>query len=151
MVTQEDKLRVLCKIAKVFNDKGIVWAVGASLLLFFLKRTDDFHDIDIMIAEDDIEKTKSAMNDLGQLQPPNRVNRYRTKCFLEYKIGEVDIDLMAGFVIVKDGNEYQCEFDKTHIGSIIQCQGESIPLQRLEDWHRYYELMDRPQKAEMSK
>ncbi len=151
MVTENEKLDVLSKIAKAFNEESIVWAVGASLLLFFHKRTDHFNDIDLMIAENDIEKVRQTMDRIARLQPPNKVSRYRTKCFLEYKIGEVDIDIMAGFVIVKDGEEYSCAFDQTHIESIIQCYGEAIPLQKLSDWHRYYELMDRPQKAEMSK
>ena len=43
---------------------------------------------------------------------PNQVlqmcirDRYRTRCFLEFTIRGVDVDVMAGFVILENGQEH---------------------------------------------
>ena len=64
-----DKLKVLAKIAKFFNEEKITWAVGASLLLFFKGKTDHFNDIDLMVDEKDIEKVKTIMLEIGMVMP----------------------------------------------------------------------------------
>lgn len=141
------KLSVLASIAERFNRAGITWAVGASLLLYFKKRTDTFHDIDLMIAEADVEKTKEILSEMGVLQPPNPSAQYQTRTFLEYVIDQTDVDVMAGFVIVKDGKSYDCALHKEEIVDEIEVFGQKIPLQSLELWGRYYRLMGREEKA----
>lgn len=59
------------------------------------------------------------------------------------------VDIMAGFVIVKDEIEYNCSLRKEQIAEYIQVNDENIPLQSLEDWRNYYDLMGRTQKVEM--
>lgn len=138
---------MLASIAEQFNRAGITWAVGASLLLYFKKRTDTFHDIDLMIMETDVEKAKEILSELGVLQPPNPSAQYQTRTFLEYVIDQTDVDVMAGFVIVKDGKAYDCALHREEITEEIEVLGQKVPLQSLELWSRYYRLMGREEKA----
>ena len=145
----EKKLQVLTDIAHGFNQDKVLWAVGASLLLYFKGISDTFHDIDIMVGEADIEKVKARLLGMGQLALPNPNMQYKTRHFLEFTIKGIDVDIMAGFVIVKDGNEYDCALLPEQIAESIQLNGESIPLHSLQLWRHYYALMGRTSKVEM--
>ena len=145
----EKKLKVLSNIAHVLNEKNVVWAVGASMLLYFKGKTDFFHDIDLMVSEDDVEKLKEQLLPMGLFAPPKLDKQYKTRHFLEFTIDGIDVDVMAGFVIVKDGRDVDCSLFPEQIEEYIQLNGETIPLQSLSDWRRYYELMGRSSKVEM--
>ena len=145
----DEKLKVLSDIAHILNKNHVVWAVGGSLLLYFKGKTDIFHDIDLMILEEDIEKLKNLLLPLGKLAPPHSDKQYRTRHFLEFTIETVEIDVMAGLVIVKDEHEYDCSLLPEQIAECTRINGETIPLQSLSDWRRYYELMGRTSKVEM--
>lgn len=147
----EHKLQVLTTVARHFNEAGSTWAVGASLLLFFKGKTDTFHDIDIMILEADVDVVKAIISDLGTIQPANPNSKYTTHHFIEATIDGVDLDIMAGFGIIKDGIEYDCSLKKEQIIEHIQIGGQEIPLQSLELWKHYYTLMDRENKVKMLK
>lgn len=145
----DKKLLVLSRIAKALNDHHIVWAVGASGMLYLNGITDTFHDLDIMVSEECIHQAKIAMSALGQLLEREPTPQYRTKHFLEYVVDDVEVDVMAGFVIVKDGVSYPAPFDEAHIEKVVTVNGQSVPLQFLSDWERNYTLMGRPEKAQM--
>lgn len=145
----EKKLRVLSDIARVFNENHLAWAVGASMLLYFKGKTDSFHDLDLMVLEDDADKAERLLSPMGVPAPPNPNERYRTRRFLEYTIGGVEVDVLAGFVIVRDGVEYDCSLRPKEIAEYIRVNGQTVPLQSLDAWRRYYSLMGRTEKAEM--
>lgn len=149
MEDKAQKLKVLAKIAKLLNSNGISWAVGGSLLLYFKNKTDHFHDIDLMVCEKDIDKLKALLLPLGVFAPPHPNGQYKTRYFLEVTIDAVEIDIMAGFVIVCEGKEYDCSFTKEQIAEYISLNGEQIPLQSLTDWRTYYALMGRTAKVKM--
>ena len=66
----ERKLDVLADIARALNQRGVTWAVGGSLLLYFKGKTCVFRDIDLMVCETDVEKLKQAI-DVYKRQPVN--------------------------------------------------------------------------------
>jgi len=144
-----DKLKVLVKIAKELNNQNILWAVGGSLLLYLNGKTDTFHDLDIMVCENDAVKLKEILLTFGELQPLNPNFRYKTKCFMEFIVDGVDIDVMAGLTIVKDGKTNYFPLAKNNIEKYIEIENEKIPLQSLDDWKLYYKLMNRPDKVKM--
>ena len=148
-MTTECKLSVLKKVGNIFNQNKITWAVGASLLLYFKGICDNFNDIDIVIAESDVEKVKWLLADVGALQPQNPHVKYKTKTFLEYKIDHVDLDIMAGFIIVANDKENYFPLQKKDIKDSIELDGIWIPLQAVEEWKGYYLLMDRVDKVEL--
>lgn len=145
----EHKLAVLAAVAELLNEENITWAVGASLLLYLKGKVKTFHDIDIMIIESDVTKVKELLSKLGIIQPPNPNVQYKTKHFLEYVIDDVDIDVMAGFVIVNSGKEYDCALKEEEIVETLLVNEQEIPLQSLNTWKRYYELMGRDDKMKM--
>ena len=152
MVSIQEKLSVLSKIASEFNDKNIVWAVGASLLLYFKGYVEDFNDIDIMVADVDAIKMENILKSFGTMQPSTKGNseakvRYETKHFREFIVDDVDIDMMGGFVIVSNGEAYDCDLKQLQITEYIEVNGEKIPLHSVELWRKYYALMGRDKKV----
>ena len=63
----EHKLLVLAALARAFRERQVVWAVGGSLLLYLKGRCETFHDLDILVAEGDIDAAREACLSLGEL------------------------------------------------------------------------------------
>lgn len=147
MVERDNKLQVLETIAGAFRERKVVWAVGGSLLLYFKGKVSAFGDIDLMVADSSVEAARAALLELGTLAPPKPQGRYRTRCFLEFTIQGVEVDLMGGMVILKEGKAYDCALLPEQIREWVKVGQESIPLQPLSLWKTYYTLMDRPEKA----
>lgn len=145
----EKKLLVLSRIAQALNRQKATWAVGASLLLYCKGMVSEFHDIDIMVAEEDVEKARNALLSLGRQLPANPKAQYKTKCFLEFNVEGVEVDMMAGFTIVREGVDYYFPLRPGDIHDYVEINGETIPLQSLEQWRKYYGLMGRTDKVEI--
>ena len=148
-MTTDKKLHVLHRIACELNRAGICWALGASMLLYFKGITDDFHDIDIFIADEDAGHARDILSRMGELLPSRPDRNYRTKLFLEYVIDGVDVDMMAGFAIVTGDTVHECPLLKEQIVEFVPLRDEMIPLQSLTLWLRYYQLMGRDNKVAM--
>ena len=149
MENHQKKLKVLSDIASVFNQNYITWAVGGSMLLYFKNKTDEFHDIDLMVLEEDAQKVRSLLLGMGTLAPMSQDEQYKTTYFFEFTIHQVEVDIMAGMRIVCHEKEYDCSLKPEHISEYITVNGERIPLHSLDVWRRYYQLMGRPAKVEM--
>ena len=145
----KNKLEVLRKIAKELNKENVTWAVGASVLLFFKGIVNEFHDIDIMFDEADAQKVKNILNKLGKHIPSLPNEMFKTKYFYEYIIDNVEIDAMGGFMVVKDGKDYDCSLIKKDITECINYEGVDIPLYSLERWKYFYYLINRPSKVKI--
>jgi len=143
----DDKLDTLRRIAETFDNEGITWAVGGSLMLFLRGIVHDFHDIDLMVDEEQAEQAKALLAAMGTLLPERPDDRYRTRHYHEFVIGGTDVDLVAGYVIVADGVAHECPLLPEDIDWRACLHGTAIPLHSLSAWHRYYTLMGRPEKA----
>ena len=143
------KLEMLKTIAQRFSDAGIVWALGASMLLYFKGIVSEFHDIDLMIPENDIAKAKTVLDGMGRRLPEKGGAGFATRHFLEYDIDGVGVDLMAGFAIVSGGRVHDCALKSDQISEYACLDGERIPLQSVALWRRYYELMGREEKVRL--
>jgi len=62
----DTKITVLKRIAARFNAAGITWALGASMLLYFKRIAPEFHDIDLMVADDDAERARQLLCEMGR-------------------------------------------------------------------------------------
>jgi hypothetical protein len=149
MKNVKDKLTLLSQIAKELNNKNVTWAIGASTMLYFKGIVSEFNDIDIMVAEEDVDVVKEVLLSLGEMQSPNPNIEYRTRCFLEFQVEGVEIDIMAGFVIIDKENEHYFPLKKENIKDFTEIDGIKIPLQSLEEWRNYYQLMGRDEKVHM--
>ena len=151
MELQNHKLQALCRLAGVLNAHGIHWAVGGSLLLYLHGKTDTFHDIDLMVCEEDFHDAAALLTALGTTAPERpRNEQFQTRHFLELTVDGVDVDVIAGFVIVSQGTAYDCPLLPSDITGCVALNGQRIPLHSLTVWKRYYTLMGRPEKAAMT-
>ena len=151
MTDTEHKLKVLADIARELNKEKITWAIGASLMLYLRGIVTEFHDIDIMVAEEDAERAEQTICRIGEELPRRGTAQYKTRWFIEFTVGGVDVDLMGGFVIVKDGTDHECPLLPEDITETRTVNGESIPLHSALRWAEYYRLMGREATADMVK
>lgn len=151
MTEIEKKIEVLKQIAHRFNEAHIMWALGASMLLYFKGITELFQDIDLMVANDDVERVRIILSEMGEIQPPNPNPKYRTKTFMEFIINSIDVDVMAGFSIISDGKIFDCSLQEEQIVEKMPLGTELIPLQSPLLWREYYRLMGRTEKVKMIK
>ena len=151
MAGTQEKIQLLLKIAHRLNEAGVEWALGASMMLYFKDITSDFHDIDLMVVDRDAECVRTILSEMGESFSSDFIPNlmYRTKTFMEFRIDSVEVDVMAGFAIVKDGKLYDCALRKEQIVEQMPLGTEVIPLQSPLLWCKYYRLMGRTKKAEM--
>ena len=147
-MTIQHKLNVLHKLAAEFNRHNLVWAMGASILLYLKGYVDNFNDLDIQVTATDAPKMEAILNDLGDAQPTTKEN-FETKYFRKFMVDGVEIDMIGGFAIVSGGKVHDCDLHPEQITDHTQLNGESIPLLSVELWRKYYHLMGRTQKVEI--
>ena len=140
---QARKLTVLARIAGAFRQAEVTWALGASGLLYF-------HDLDLMVLLPDAGRAQEVLACLGTPLPPREnASIYRTAVFREYTVDGVDVDLMAGMAIERDGTLHDCSLRREDIAGTVTVLGEAVPLHAPACWRRYYALMGRREKAEL--
>lgn len=144
---QAEKIQVLARVARALNGEGILWAVGASFLLYAKGIVDDFGDFDIMIADADAGRARQVFDTLGRQKPGKPNPKYATRMFLEYVVDGVEFDLMAGFTVIADGRAHAFSLDADGVAEMLPIGGVPIPLQSVEAWRTFYVLMDRPHKV----
>lgn len=148
--------KTLIKIAKIFNNEQITWALGGSLLLKFKGLDIEPHDIDILVSIEDAKKADELLSKISQARQnkSNTNNRFfSTEYFCKYLVDNIEIDLMANLIINYDiqGNTYQYKYilNKETIQEEILVKNTKIPLTTLEDWFILYNIM--PDKNEQIK
>ena len=146
MVSTQDKLNVLSQLAAEFNRCNIVWAVGASVLLYLEDYVEDFHDLDILVADTDAGKMEQILHRFGSLQPSDQGN-FATKHFRKFTVADVEVDMIGGFAIIKDGQIYDCDLHPSQITGYAEVDGQNIPLHSIPLWRKYYSLMGRDAKV----
>ena len=131
MTEQQKKIELLKRIAQRLNEAHVQWALGASMLLYFKGITSAFHDIDLMVADHDAECVHTILLEMGELRPSDPVPNpmYRTKSFMEFLIGSIEVDVMAGFAIVYEGTAYDCSLREEQMVEKMPLGTEVIPLQ----------------------
>lgn len=149
MINLEEKIDLLKRIAHRFEEEKVEWALGGSMMLFLKKIVSSFDDIDLMIFFSDIDRVRNILSEMGELKPSKPKEKYRSKSFMEFSIEGIDVDVMAGFAIVYEGNVFDCSLEKEQIVEMLPLGTESIPLQSPLLWREYYRLMERPNKVEM--
>jgi len=145
------KLKVLKKIAHDFNASEITWNLGASANLYLRGIVSDFHDLDIMILEKDVEKVKEVMSNIALLKDKKSSSNFGTKVFLNYTIDTVDIDIMAGFAIKNQGKMHHFPLRENMIFDEYLLDDVKIYLEDIVIWLTYYELMEREEKIKIIK
>lgn len=134
-------INTLSQIAEKLNKEGIVWGVGASLLLNHYGLIDHPNDIDILVSVADIQKADKVLSIMGEKKIRDKVDTYSTRYFYEYTINEFDVDVMAGLRINYDKGVFEYIFDKKSVVNTKEVGEISIPLTSLEDWYIIYQII----------
>ncbi|MGH4123291.1 MAG: hypothetical protein ACREV6_10240 [Clostridium sp.] len=128
-------------IGEKLNEKGVVWAVGASILLHNYGLIENPNDIDILVDLKDIERVDKILKSVGEKKIREKSDLYSTKYFYEYVVHGFDIDVMAGLSINYNSGTFEYIFDHTSISDFEKINGVNIPLSSLEDWYILYQLI----------
>ena len=147
-VSTQEKLNVLSKLAAEFNKENLVWAVGASLMLYFKGYVDSFNDLDLMVSAEDAEKMEAILSSFGSLQPSTKAN-FETKHFRKFMVDGVEVDMIGGFAIVSGGRVHDCDLKPKQIAEHVTVNGQEIPLHSVALWRTYYALMGRDSKVKI--
>ena len=141
-----EKEEVLLKIANLLNESEVFWGVGASLLLVFHGIVHHYNDIDLIVAERDIEKADEILSSLGRKKVREPTETYATGYFYEYVIDGVEIDVMCNFKICREDITYLYDFDCDYELEFVRVKDIDIALTRIEDWYLLYMLMPNREK-----
>lgn len=139
---------ILAQFGQELNSAGLLWGVGTSTLLYYYGLVDCPNDIDIIIAEKDIEKADRILSAYGNKQVRDKSSIYATEHFIEYNLPEIDIDAMSGYKIILPDGIYCYLFDKLSTPLKFNINNVDIPFMTLEDWYVLYQIMpDRENKV----
>jgi hypothetical protein len=131
----------LSYIGEKLNASGVIWAVGASILLNHYGLIENPNDIDILVDLNDIEKVDEILKSIGEKKTREKEKMYATKYFYEYVVNGVDVDVMSGLTINNEDSIFEYIFDESSISEIKNVNGVNIPLTSLEDWYVIYQLI----------
>lgn len=141
---------VLMKIAELFKNDGIRWALGGSLVLSHYGLGVPPNDIDLMVAEEDAVRADRLLDTLGEKQQRQESALYATRHFSEYRIGTTEVDVMAGLRINHAAGCYHYLLQPEAVTEGIWADGSRLPMTALEDWFVLYQLIPgRAHKADM--
>ena len=149
MTMKTAQAATLKRIASKLNANGITWAVGGSMMLYLRGRATNVHDIDLMVDEGQVERARELLGTMGKHLPDKDNAQYATRHYHKFVIDGTEVDLIAGFVILKDGVAHECPLLKKDITDRHDLEGTSIPLHSLSVWREYYSLMGRTEKVAM--
>lgn len=142
-----EKLAVLRTIALAFEKASLPWAVGGSTLLACKGVVADFRDLDLLVAEEAVERADAILSTLGERQSTLPHPGYKTHRFLEYTIAGVEVDVMAGLVITEGEVDHHCPLEMQDVTEHWDLNGVAIPLHSLHRWRQYYLWMGRAQRV----
>ena len=142
------KAKVLAAIGRALDTAEVLWAVGGSAMLYRHGIVDDFNDFDLVVGTQDVIKADAALSALGTGRVKANSGMFASESFYSYEIKGVEADLMAGMVIVNDGQPYRYLFDVDSVADRWPVNGVHIPFAALEDWYILYLLMGRVEKAQ---
>lgn len=141
--------KTLKKIAPLLNKDNIIWGVGASVMLNYYKIVDKCNDIDIQVSLEDIERIDAILSKMGEKTKRLPNTTYKTKFFYEYIIDGIEVDVMAGLCVHRDGVDHSFNFTRESVGDIVDLEGIKIPMAKLNDWYNIYKVL--PKREEKVK
>lgn len=147
----EKLIPVLARIAAAFHEKGIRFALGGSMMLLLRGLPVKVHDLDLMVFLEDAELAKAQLALLGTALKIDSSDRFVSAAFHRFAIDGVEVDLIAGFAIKKEGEVLSFPLETSQMDGEAMVENQKVPLHSLTQWVRFYELMDRQDKLRLIK
>ncbi|HAX02452.1 MAG TPA: hypothetical protein DHV05_04190 [Acholeplasmataceae bacterium] len=146
---KKTKLNILVKCAHLFEINHITWQLGSSAMLYLRGFVDDFNDLDFLVCEEDYFKVEQLLEVIGQKVNKDLNPRYQTRHFSSFVIEGVSLDMMAGYAIMSGQQEHYFPMKKTDRFDYTYLDGQIIYLSTVDEWLRYYQLMERHDKVKI--
>lgn len=137
-----ERKEALFKLADEFNKSGIRWGLACSMNLFLRGLVDEFHDLDLVVEEEDIPKVKDIMEKNGGILKATGGNGFcESNCYMHFQLKRVDIDIISGFRIITFGTKFLYNFNESEI-EYIKVEEKKIPLIPVEALYLLYAMME---------
>ena len=138
------RLKLLDNIVREFNNHNLTWGVGCSFNLFIRGLVDDFHDFDILVANQDVETAKAIMKEMGaSLVATGSNGSCNSDDYSHWQIDNCDVDLIAGFRVETFGESFYCRIT-ADIVEMSDCAYLPfvLPIIKLEPLYILYCMME---------
>lgn len=141
-VEYEERKKTFLKVVSEFQKHNIRWGLACSMNLFLRGVVDEFHDLDLLVEADDIEKIVNIMEECGANLIATGGNGFcESNVYMHFQFGRVDIDIISGFRLITFGTCFLYEFEVSEIDKIIIDKTE-IPLISMEALYILYSMME---------
>jgi hypothetical protein len=148
-----EKSKAVIRFFEWLDENNIIWALGASSVMYYNDHPVEPRDIDLFIRKEDFGEVAKRLSEVGtESVKIDHQSIYNTQGFMTVIVEGIEIDLIAGFYIFHSEGEYRMIFDKSSIDQRIDENGIGINIMSLEDWYILYQLIPgREEKAKTIK
>lgn len=148
LVTSDEynnRKKVLENVCSAFNMQGIRYSLSCSTALFLQGLVDDFHDFDILVHIDDVNKMKRTMESIGaELLQTIQKSSFTSQYYQEAILHNEHFDLVGNITVATFNKEY-CYPVKIEEIQYIPVEGlivDFIPVIPIEASFLLYGMME---------
>lgn len=135
-------------IAQCFESEHITYGLGGSGVLVAYDILETMHDIDIVVALEDIEKAKKIMDILGVLKESGKNCLVEREYGYVYDMNGVKVEIMSNMHLKHSQGLYSVPFNKNRVTYRMSIDDLMIPVMALEDWYVIYQLIGRQDRID---
>lgn len=131
---------VLLKLTAEMKKNEVKWALTCSCAFFFRGMVDEFHDYDVIVEKESINKFIEIFKAMGgQLNEgqDGKEKFFDSKIFLSGELQGIEFDVISSFTVTTYGKRYCYELQTEHIEYIK----EVIPVSPVESCMLLYGMM----------
>lgn len=136
----------LVKIARTFNQAGVGWCVGGSIMLQCAGIEIQPKDIDLFVIPRDFDLALTLLNQVGKMIEFGPSSIFGSKRFARGVVFDEEVDLIAGMRILGEDGWVEYDMDPTTLAKVF-IEGEKVPYGNLEEWVKLYAAMNRLDKV----
>lgn len=132
---------IIKKIAKEFNKREVVWAIGGSYLLKRYGIDSKSNALDIMVSEDTIVKALKIMDEFAVKQIVTDSEHFHSDFYEEYIFEGQAVNIVSNFKS-NFKEKFTYDFTSKDISVSVVYKGETINYCYLMDWYLIYSEID---------
>lgn len=137
-----ERKEALFKVVLEFEKAKINWGLACSMNLFLRGLVDEFHDLDLIVDNEDVTLIMEVMENIGAVLMATGGNGFcESNVYMHYQLDRVDIDIIAGFRVVTFGTKFLYNFSKEEI-EFIEIDTINVPLIPIEALYLLYCMME---------
>lgn len=142
-VEYSERKEAFFQIVSAFEKNQVRWGLACSMNLFLRGVVDEFHDIDLIIEEKDVEKVTKILKEKDAKLIATGGNGYcESDIYLHYQFGRIDVDIISGFRLITFGTCFLYKFNKNELDFITIDRKKEIPLITMEALYLLYSMME---------